>query len=760
MATKSIAWNTGSGNITLTYQGQGDGTIVVESDENELGNSRSQIITVETLDGVVSRNLTVSQAACPFPVGEIKNYSYTGSYQEVELPAGLYKLQCWGAQGGSNGANSSYGITAQAGGKGGYSEGILTLSQKTTVRVYVGGQGSASAEGFNGGGSTTGTSQYDASNEFGYSKMGGGGGATDIRLSDGNLLSRMIVAGGGGGGAMCLKRTTTTQTVWQQVGTLTFNGTDYCDGSINGTPILNYWCRYDNTYYTSEVFLDGIPFNAGDVIRVTASPSCNSTGSGQGSIGVTNYYRWGIGWVDYQSFIDQQTYTIPNDGVYFRVVISKADVLYSGTLTFEIQTTEPVTTDSYSSQVGYVGGGSSGGGYSDTYKGRQSAAGTGGSFGQGANQTMTNYRYCSGAGGGGWYGGGGQQSDSTMTYCKYSGGGSGWVNVAASAGNRPSGYTGLQLDSGQTKDGSTSFPSTGGSTETGHSGNGYARITRIDPNNMEFEYTGYVQSRTLSAGTYKIECWGAQGGSYSTTYYGGKGGYSVGKLTLESNTTVYVYVGGQGTGGSSSGNKAGGFNGGGKGYSTSTTYLTGSGGGASDVRIGQDSLYARVIVAGGGGGFGSYNSTNSNRRVGGYGGGASGGSGGQYSTSYKAGTGGTQTAAGTSYYSTTSNSTTYGNLPAFGTGGASKSTSYQIAGGGGGWYGGGYAGRGGGAGGGSGYVYNADTAVNYPSGCLLNSAYYLADAETKDGGISMPSTSGSTETGHAGNGHVRITKIS
>lgn len=28
MATKSIAWNTGSGNITLTYQCQGDGAII------------------------------------------------------------------------------------------------------------------------------------------------------------------------------------------------------------------------------------------------------------------------------------------------------------------------------------------------------------------------------------------------------------------------------------------------------------------------------------------------------------------------------------------------------------------------------------------------------------------------------------------------------------------------------------------------------------------------------------------------------------
>jgi hypothetical protein len=29
MAIKSIAWNTGSGNITLTYQGQGDGAITM-----------------------------------------------------------------------------------------------------------------------------------------------------------------------------------------------------------------------------------------------------------------------------------------------------------------------------------------------------------------------------------------------------------------------------------------------------------------------------------------------------------------------------------------------------------------------------------------------------------------------------------------------------------------------------------------------------------------------------------------------------------
>ena len=186
--TKSIAWQTGNGNITLTYQGQGDGTIIVESDANTLGSARSQVITIETVGGAVTENLTVNQAACPFPVGAVRNYSYSGSYQEVELPAGQYKLQCWGAQGGSNAAASSYSITAKSGGKGGYSEGVITLAEKTTVRVYVGGAGSSSAGGFNGGGSTSGSSSYSTGTSgqdgyhFGISKMGGGGGATDIRL--------------------------------------------------------------------------------------------------------------------------------------------------------------------------------------------------------------------------------------------------------------------------------------------------------------------------------------------------------------------------------------------------------------------------------------------------------------------------------------------------------------------------------------------------------------------------------------------------
>lgn len=255
---------------------------------------------------------------------------------------------------------------------------------------------------------------------------------------------------------------------------------------------------------------------------------------------------------------------------------------------------------------------------------------------------------------------------------------------------------------------------------------------------FDFDYTGAVQSKTLSAGTYKLECWGAQGGSIDGAD-GGKGGYAVGTLQLTSQTTVYIYVGGQGAYASGTGAKAGGFNGGGNSYGTTTNYYGGSGGGGSDIRLGANSLSSRVIVAGGGGGAGRYNS--SNKLQGGYGGGATGGTGGQAETGAKPGGGGTQSRGGYSYNGTTLNDTTAGTLAGLGVGGGAKSgvTSYRIVGGGGGYYGGGYGMRSG-AGGGSGYVGN------------------LSDAQNKAGNTSFPSTSGGTETGHSGNGYVRITK--
>lgn len=67
-------------------------------------------------------------------VGDILDFTYTGTVQVVTLPKGKYTLECWGAQGGYR-DSSSYG------GKGGKSYGILTLVKPTLLYIYVGGSG-------------------------------------------------------------------------------------------------------------------------------------------------------------------------------------------------------------------------------------------------------------------------------------------------------------------------------------------------------------------------------------------------------------------------------------------------------------------------------------------------------------------------------------------------------------------------------------------------------------------------------------------
>lgn len=266
---------------------------------------------------------------------------------------------------------------------------------------------------------------------------------------------------------------------------------------------------------------------------------------------------------------------------------------------------------------------------------------------------------------------------------------------------------------------------------------------------LNFDYTGTVQTVTLPKGTYKLECWGAQGGTYSS-YIGGYGGYSKGTITLTEATTVYISVGGAG----SSSSTAAGFNGGGTGISSGR-----GGGGATDVRIGQNSLYSRVIVAGGGGGAGV---TSANANPCGCGGGEYGGDGyynnttGSYTTGQNRSGGSASQTAGGITWST-------GTQATFGQGG--NASGYSCGGGGGGWYGGGGAydsdsdsdGRWGG--GGSGYVYTSSTAKNYPNGCLLNSTHYLTNAQTIAGDTSFTSPTGSAETGHTGSGFCRITNL-
>lgn len=390
------------------------------------------------------------------PVGTVFNFDYTGTVQSVELPRGRYKLQCWGAQGGRSAKSSSY-----TGSKGGYSEGELTLTEKTTLYVFVGGQGSYGSSsslvngGWNGGGASVGYSAYNSSGTNGYSYPACGGGATDISTvtssmsyssgrtnrSSASLLARCIVAGGGAGASYryTSKETTTTTTKSKY-------RTSYHD---YGNQITISFYEDGDWAYPMTPTIKGLP-------------------SGYSYTNAWEDYRESSGcWVywisifhpSYPNYADQGT--IPHEDVY---------------ITYQVSTTSTSNSSGYSNKS-QQGGGTSGVG---TYPGTQSSAGNNGGFGYGGNQTATNYRYCAGGAGGGWYGGGCSYSDSSTSYVNYTGGGSGFVNTEANAGYRPSGYTGLQLDSGSTTAGNLSHPSTSGGTETGHSGNGYARITVID----------------------------------------------------------------------------------------------------------------------------------------------------------------------------------------------------------------------------------------------------------------------------------------
>lgn len=598
--------------------------------------------------------------------GDILNCPYSGTYKSISLPNGVYKLECWGAQGGYR-SSSTYG------GKGAYTSGNLSLETTTTLYLYAGGSGQSTTVsnsiypgGFNGGG-------------YRY-KYRGGGGASDIRINSTSLKARVMVAAGGGSDGATAK-----------------------DGGVGGT-------------------LTG---------GVNLSSGCGSYG--QGGTRNASTATGGLAYIN----------------------------------------TQGTTNSSANCAAGFGFGGF--GGYTSSGYG--------------------------GAGGGGWYGGEGVWPDDSADDEIGGGGGSSYIFTAARFSDYPSGClltSEHYIDAATYKGGAESFLSPTGTTETGHSGNGYVRITIIEMGNvvittydlastsvpvskiqagkiLNCSYTGTYKTVTLPIGTYKLECWGASGAGFSYTsnnesinVSGGKGGYSSGILTLSQETSLYLYTGGEGPTAinSTSGTIInGGFNGGGKGswYNGSTQQLGQTGGGASDIRIGSNSLYARVIVAGGGGGANYYYGYNFSSwsyvtwvGTGGCGGGFTSGDGTSDSSSNLPGLGGTQSAVGTSYSGTTANDTSKSDLGGFGQGANPLTTG--VSGGGGGWYGGGSASNAG-AGGGSGYVYTSSTASSYPSGCLLDENYYLTSDINEDGNSVFSSPEGSSETGHQGNGYIKITVI-
>ena len=425
-------------------------------------------------------------------------------------------------------------------------------------------------------------------------------------------------------------------------------------------------------------------------------------------------------------------------------------------------TSNDTTYNHHAGVGGNLTGGNGTGSYNPTNSGggTQTAAGDAwtkngnrkGTFGAGIQTKLEDNSGFGGGGGGGYWGG-------STGFGKPGGGGSSYISgytgsvavASASSNDAKEGcangttnincskhYSGKRFENPIMIDGANYMPNTDGTEMIqGKEGNGYAKITYYGTSLKDLEYlygyTGYAQTfKAPEEGIYKIETWGAQGGG-DDTHPGGKGGYSSGIVSLNTNETIYTVVGGRGkmTSTQTAETVLGGYNGGGNAFGHTDKYV-GSGGGATHIaktngelsKLNKSSI---LLVAGGGGGSAVQDATYYG--YGGVGGGINGYNGSVYGTVRTVGSGGTQTAGGTG----NSKDTT----PAgFGVG---SSSTGNGTGGGGGYYGGGSGQYYAGGGGGSGHI-----------GGVTNGVMIAGNEE-------MPTPVGNNlMTGNAGNGFVRI----
>ena len=266
---------------------------------------------------------------------------------------------------------------------------------------------------------------------------------------------------------------------------------------------------------------------------------------------------------------------------------------------------------------------------------------------------------------------------------------------------------------------------------------------------FDFDYTGSEQTFVVPvSGTYRLETWGAEGGTFEDEYHGGYGGYSAGLIKLEKKQNINIVVGGKGKSGTATISKNygdGGFNGGGSrsGYGSNGKLGSSGGGGATHIATKSGLLSSLendknsiLIVSGGGGGAGyidggwNYNPTDV----------PSGGG-------YKGNRG--QNKEGRGGLPGTQNSGS-----SFGQG--ANCGEINVCDGGGGGYYGGAAGHSG-ASGGSGYIGNS--LLTEKSMCCYN-CEESSEESTKTISTTCTSETPTSYCAKKGNGYARITLIS
>ena len=248
-----------------------------------------------------------------------------------------------------------------------------------------------------------------------------------------------------------------------------------------------------------------------------------------------------------------------------------------------------------------------------------------------------------------------------------------------------------------------------------------------------YTYTGRVESFTAPVnGKYKLECWGAQGGTLQSFHKPGRGGYCMGYHNMEQGELAFVCCGNCGAYGTYSYNNNLGIN---------LRYGV-PGGGATHISINSGGELKNfsshptdiLLVAGGGGSSDMTGDVSAG--IGGHGGGVNGTTGSNSNESYnKNGTGASQSTGG---ITGTQYAAGYYN-GSFGLGGVGwNSNSDYGAQGGAGYYGGGGCAQMGTSGGGSSYLGG------------------VTGGQTIAGDSEMPAPSGGTEIGHSDVGVCHI----
>ena len=117
-------------------------------------------------------------------------------FSTVSFQKGKYRIELWGSSSGY--LNRPSGGYIKTNGKGGYVSAIINLLSTTKLYFYIGTSGTNSSDGTKGTGGYNGGADGGTDNVNQDCASPGSGGATDVRMREGDLYSRIMVAGAGG----------------------------------------------------------------------------------------------------------------------------------------------------------------------------------------------------------------------------------------------------------------------------------------------------------------------------------------------------------------------------------------------------------------------------------------------------------------------------------------------------------------------------------------------------------------------------------